>query len=288
MQPIDILLDMETSDPDDLMTLCLLTSHPRLRLRAVTVTPGTDAQIGLVRHVLRLADLDIPVGSAHPGYEKSCVAGFYSKWFPHYPSEKPDAEGISIILNTLREYPDLTIVTGAPLKNFARLPETQRVHRWVAQGGFAGDNVVPEADRLDKFKGRITCPTFNFNGDPQTALRLLAHPLIERRLLVSKNVCHGIVYDERVHDFFRQYKDKNIGVNLIHNGMSIYLQKNPDGKKFHDPLAACVAMDESICDFSAVEVYRERGEWGSRPVPESNTRISIRAHEERLWALMVE
>jgi len=43
---------METSDPDDLMTLCLLANHSKADLLVVTVTPGIDEQIGLVKTIL--------------------------------------------------------------------------------------------------------------------------------------------------------------------------------------------------------------------------------------------
>ena len=32
-------------------------------------------------------------------------------------------------------------------------------------GGFAGNNIVPEKDVLPKFKGKKTMRTFNFNSD---------------------------------------------------------------------------------------------------------------------------
>lgn len=40
---LDLILDMETGDPDDFFTLCFLLSHPRVQLRAVTLYPGTSA-----------------------------------------------------------------------------------------------------------------------------------------------------------------------------------------------------------------------------------------------------
>ena len=43
---------METRDPDDVLTLCLLATHPGIRLIAVTVNPGTAQQLGVVREVL--------------------------------------------------------------------------------------------------------------------------------------------------------------------------------------------------------------------------------------------
>ena len=58
--PTPIVFDMETQDPDDVFTLCALATHPWARLVAVTVTPGSDEQIGVVEHVLRQLDVDAP------------------------------------------------------------------------------------------------------------------------------------------------------------------------------------------------------------------------------------
>jgi hypothetical protein len=38
---IPIAFDMETSDPDDALTLCLLATHPRVELRAI-ISIGAD------------------------------------------------------------------------------------------------------------------------------------------------------------------------------------------------------------------------------------------------------
>ena len=57
------VFDMETGDPDDVLTLLWFLGHPQVDLRAVTVTPGTPYQVGVVRHVLGLMGTDIPVGA---------------------------------------------------------------------------------------------------------------------------------------------------------------------------------------------------------------------------------
>ena len=49
---IDVIWDMETGDPDDYLTLLLLLGHPRVRLKAVCVTPGSPEQVGLVKQTL--------------------------------------------------------------------------------------------------------------------------------------------------------------------------------------------------------------------------------------------
>lgn len=80
MKKHDLIFDMETADPDDAMTLCLLANHNHITLRAVTVTPGTDEQIGMVKHILKITGHDLPVGSKAQGrypniYLHSCRPG---------------------------------------------------------------------------------------------------------------------------------------------------------------------------------------------------------------------
>ncbi|MDM8559468.1 nucleoside hydrolase [Candidatus Parabeggiatoa sp. HSG14] len=279
---MNLLFDMETGDPDDVMTLCFLTSHPKIKLRAVTVTPGSNAQIGIVRHILKLTGFEhIPVGSFKMGYEKNCVSSFHYQWLGKIGESEPDNEGYKIISQTIAQYPDLTILTGAALKNFGQLDKAIKIKRWVAQGGFAGDNIVPPEYRLTKFEGKMTCPTYNFNGAPNEANKMLFEMTIETRYLVSKNVCHGVVYDAALHQKIEAVKNKSKGLNLIYQGMGQYLLKNQQGKKLHDPLAACVAIDKDICQFKEVEMYRQKGEWGANLKEGTNTFISISVHEEK-------
>jgi len=40
-----------------------------------------------------------------------------------------------------------------------------KLGRLVAQGGFAGDNIILQEKRLSKLNGRLTCPTFNLGAD---------------------------------------------------------------------------------------------------------------------------
>ena len=115
----DFIFDMETSDPDDVMTLCLLANHSKANLRAVTVTPGTDEQIGLVKQILRETGLNIPVGAFIPGHKEKILSDFYFQWIKFNPKQ-PDGKGYKIIEETLINYPDLTLLTGAPLNNLSK------------------------------------------------------------------------------------------------------------------------------------------------------------------------
>lgn len=287
-QKVNVLFDMETADPDDAMTLCLLANHSSVNLRAVTVTPGTNEQVGLIRRILRECELDIPVGACHVGYDKNCVSGFHHKWLNNIAEEQPDAVGFEVIENAIKAYPDLVVLTGAPLKNFALIAEKIKLKKWVAQGGFAGDNIIRPELRLPKFDGMITCPTFNFNGAPIAAEQMLASKTIEERRLVSKNVCHGMVYDLSMHEEFAPHKEKSAGLKLAYEGMSVYLERRPTGKKFHDPLALAVLLDTSVCTFAEVEMYRKRGGWGANLMPGSNTFIATSASRQRMVEVLTD
>jgi inosine-uridine nucleoside N-ribohydrolase len=308
---IDIVWDMETSDPDDFLTLLFLLGHPKVNLKAVTVTPGTPDQVGVVRRALEWFDREIPVGAHNldhrprsvrdkedhieyvPGEGRHgprgvCVSSWHYKAYGHIPPSREAEPGGEVLRRMCDEA--TTLVTGAPLKNLgaAMALGDFKVGRWVAQGGFAGEGVVPPERQLEKFRGMVTCPTFNLNGDPKSALAALAYPGIGRKRFVSKNVCHGVVYDEAMHQRFTAVKDKSLSLKLIYQGMESYLQKSPSGKAFHDPLAACCAIDEAIGEWAEVELYRERGGWGSRLSPGSGTWIIVGYDRERFIETLTE
>lgn len=285
---MNVTFDMETSDPDDVLTLCVLATHPGVTLRAITITPGSKAQVGVVRYVLdKLDKRNTPIGSRNPNHPKECVSEFHYAWLGHLNQVSPDGLGSEVLSDILHSHPDTTIITGASLGNISALLRTGAVIRSMfIQGGFAGDSVVPEENRLEKFKGKETCPTFNLNGDVPAAKDVLSNVRVLERHLVSKNVCHGVVYDFAMHDRMIDVENPNPGFVMMREGMRKFLSKHPTGKAFHDPLAACTAIDPGICRFAEVEVYREHGEWGSRLSSSTNTFISIDYDRDRFEKIL--
>lgn len=278
---INIIYNMETADPDDAFTLCMLSSHPKVNLVGVTVTPGSAEQVTLVKSFLNALDIyQVPVGVRNADHPKSCVSEFHYKWFGEHllrVSYVDPPKGEDVIAGVIEQYKNVKIVSGAALSCVAKYLtkfET-KLDEVVIQGGFAGDNVVPEELRLAKFNGKTTCPTFNLNADVEAAKLIASTKQIKKKLFVSKNVCHGIIYDNEMHERIKPHRHNNVGLDLLVNGMDFYLNKNKHGKAFHDPLAACVAIDQSIVTFKEVEIYRERGEWGARLADGTNTFISI-------------
>jgi inosine-uridine nucleoside N-ribohydrolase len=275
----DLVFDMETADPDDFLTLLLLLGRTDINLKAVTVTPGTPDQIGLVRKALSWFSKNIPVGAYNLKHPKSCVSPWHYNVFGEISPSHDAADGFEVLIQCCDE--ETTLVTGAPLKNLGkaiRHDESRgggllKLGRWVAQGGFAGEGIVPREKQLTKFKGRSTCPTYNLNGDPKSALLALNFKGVRVKRFVSKNVCHGVYYDAAIHKKVAELRDQHLSFELIWKGMDYYLMKHRAGKKFHDTLAACCAINESIGIWEEVELYRERDEWGSRLSTGSNTWI---------------
>lgn len=285
---IDVAFDMETSDPDDIFTLCLLSTHIHVNLVSVTVTPGTKHQIGLVKHILKLLDKNIPVGSRKPEHDKDCVSKFHYNWLGKIGPKDPDDLAVNILEQAINNYPNLNIICGAALSNIgAVLDRDIYINKIFIQGGFAGDNIVSSENILGKFRDMITCPTYNLNGDKNAALKVLESSKINKRWFISKNVCHGVKYDKDLHLFVKENMKGNNGLELIYNGMSNYLLYNSEGKAFHDPLAACCMINQSVCKFKDVELYLEKGKWGSRISDVPNCKISVQVNLNKFKNVLV-
>ena len=294
MNKIPIIFDMETGDPDDFLTLVFLCGHPRVDFKAVTITPGTPAQVGLVQYALKLFNLNIPVGAYNMDHDKNCVSNWHYNVFGKIPESKNANYGWLVLKDYLG--PSVTLLTGAPLKNLGKLifqGEVPITKRWVAQGGFAGDGVVPVDWQLEKFKGMAICPTYNFNGDPKSAMSAITCSRILEKYFVSKNVCHGVYYDSEIHNEIAKIKDDSLSLSIIWKGMDYYLKKHPEGKKFHDPLAACCALDLDVGYWSEpIALYREKGKWGAKLVspeyPDQKSRIILKYNRERFLKVLME
>ena len=299
---INVAFNMETADPDDVFTLCLLSDHPKVNLVGVVITPGSDDQVSLVKHVLNLLGKNIPVGMRKLRHPKLCVSEFHYKWFgKNINKAEGEGPGADVLGALYKQYPDLKILSGAPLGNICDfllkysiqpdyVPNSLSIDEMVIQGGFAGDSVVPKEYRLEKFKGRETCPTFNLGGDRVAALFITEDKdnFIKKKFFVSKNVCHSISYDQIMHEKLRPYKDARVGLNMIYEGMSLYLQNKPTGKLFHDPFAACALIDKAVCEWAPVTLFYFKGEWGSVQAEGSNTMISIKANMDKFEQVLLE
>lgn len=245
----------------------------------MTVFPGGLDQCGLVRAVLAAVGRESVVVGATPRMDdKERVGNFYRRWLGDIVPAEPDCTATEALERSAQL--GCHLLTGAPLTNVSRWYDAshETFQSWTCQGGFAGDSVVPERFQLDKFRGMETCPTFNLNGDPKGALKLLASARMGRISMVSKNVCHGFWFGRQRTDALP--RDRHAGLSLMLRGMDTYLAKYPDGKALHDILAALMAIAPDLGVWVHGAPYREKGQWGFSADPTSETRILIAVDEE--------
>lgn len=292
----------KTGDPDDVLTLLFLCANPAVDLLAVTITPGSGEQVALVRWILREMKMThIRLGAQRwPQHERTKVnlgTNFY-QCFGRAAAGAPVCERAdTVLLECCNEH--VTLVTGAPLHNLGDALQLDgfKLGRLVAQGGFAGEGVVPRQLQMDKFRGMDVCPTWNFGGNINAARASLDSTAIARKICVSKNVCHSVYYDDKWHAILGAAAEaaersaprstRALAFRMMHNAMDAYLQRQPGGKKLHDPLALAVALNETVCDLAEVSLFCQKGKWGSRLSPGSNTWISVAYHSDRFEAALL-
>lgn len=81
------------------------------------------------------------------------------------------------------------VFVGGALTELARYLISHKIEYLVMNGGFVGCNIMKKP--LEKFKGKQTMRTFNFNCDVKAADAVLKSKNIGTILLVGKNVCHS-------------------------------------------------------------------------------------------------
>ncbi len=252
-----IILDTESGDPDDILVIAYLADKG---LAAVNLHPGTNEQVGLVKAVLKECGVNVPVGGT--GSTKSCVSSFYSQIYDFKPQE-PDGAPSDILKDFLPKGAKV-LTCGLP-KNI----DGVQVEDWWAQGGYCPHDLMPEKFRLPKFKDVQEIQSFNFSN------RRLIQRCIENtktRHFISKNICHGVLYD-------KTRTSKNPVIKRI---MDIYLQRH-DQKAFHDLLAAWAMLNPQFMEWAEVEMYYVENRVGCRLSPGSNTFISVGYDADKFW-----
>ena len=285
-------LDIETGDPDDLWTLALMSTHPRVNLQAVTVFPGGRDQIGLVKKVLSLCGRgDVFVGANVKEDGKSRVSSFYTGWLGKIDPSDPDGT----VLDAFQRTKGGDLLTGGPLSNIKTIADSNPAvsnqisiifNNWTCQGGFVGNNIVSNNLQLEKFCGMDAVATFNLNGDPKAAEHLLDHTHNPFRLIkmVGKNVCHGFVFDQSNVD--RLPKGSHAGLDLMIDGMNYYCKKKSQGKAMHDILAALCHIAPQHGQWVTGAPFRRKGKWGFQEAP-SNINALVEVDRESILKWLV-
>src|SRR5205085_7178627 len=99
---------------------------------------------GLVRRAVNdWFGRNIPIGANNLDHPKPCVSSWHYRAFGEAPPSRDAEPGGEVLLRCCNER--TTLITGAPLKNLGAAMRLGgfKLGRLVAQGGFAGEGVVP-------------------------------------------------------------------------------------------------------------------------------------------------
>jgi len=159
---------------------------------------------------------------------------------------------------------------GGALTKISEFIKTNKIDLLVANGGFAGVNIVKKEHVLNKFKNKEKVRTYNFNMDIEASLNVIYSKNIQNIILVSKNVCHS---------------ELNC-IGKIHRDEFLNKYNLDKGKRLHDLLMVKeginhVLNNKNNCEYMNVIPCFERKTpdnmtiWGSEPSEKSNIKISI-------------
>ncbi len=285
----DLIIETDLGrDPDDLWAILYLISTG-VQIRAITVAPGDPDQIAIASFLREYLELDFLIGSGEPCRQKSSTRGVYHRDILakyQFPLEvEADDVGADVIKKVMTNFPECDLVVIGPVTSVGqhlRDNPTASIDKATMQGGFIGYHVHGlECDVVDKFVGKTKVQTFNLNASKELAFDFLGAN-INQRSFVGKHICHGVVYDEQLHEKMLAVEPKNKAADLLRDVLGMYLDKHPGGKKFHDPLAAVCHLHPEIATYVKGSLYKEKGEWGVNLADDGDD-IAIAIDMEKFW-----
>lgn len=279
-----IIFDMETGDPDDMVTLLMLLKNNDVNLKAVTCYEGSAEQIGLIKHVIAMSGKSIPVAGWNS--ENKGLSPYYGEVVGSWKPQAAEMTPVELLLTTLNE--DTTLLTGAPLTNISKYLQAypcNTITRTITQGGYLG-NIIPEERVLDKFKGRKAIRTYNLTQDTDAFTVVNSSPQIQDLTYITKDLCHGFLYTKEIHD---QINFKNDSISaLLFKALNYYVQKGVP-KAMHDPLAMLYMLDPTIGSRSPISMNchldKKHKVFSSTLANDSSSRFGLVAYNNQMaWS----
>jgi len=253
--PRDFLIDTDTAS-DDAVALIMALRAPDVHVRAITIVAGNVPVSQAARNALYAADLCGSCVPVYPGADRPLLRAYmHAEWFHGKdglgdhgypaPSREPECKhAVDAIVDTIRAYPGLTLVTLGPLTNVAlalsRAPEiAAQVERCVVMGGApcCEGNVTPAAE-------------YNIWADPEAARIVMRSGLpIE---LVGWHLCRGeaaLSEADIAHVLGFGTPLARFAIECNSTAMAAYREQTGEiGISLPDPVAMSIAIDASICN----------------------------------------
>ncbi len=258
---LKVILDTDIgTDIDDAVCLAWLLANPECDLLGITTVTGEPYKRAMLASVLcRIAGRKIPIfpGAANPLIIPQLqVKARQAKALKKYPHKEdfPEGEGVQFLRKTIRKYPgEVVLLTIAPLTNIALL--------------FSVDPEIPSL-----LKGVVSmCGNFlrKRPGLPETEWNAMGdyHAtsiVYNAELKMHKSI--GLDVTSQVTMQPSEFKERFSSHKLLRPVLEFSKEffKDWDHVTFHDPLAAAVIFDKSVCSFERGKVSIELSEAGKQ------------------------
>ncbi len=278
-------LDLELrKDIDDFITLLFALDNEEAEIKYVSIDSPSIEEIHLLANTLRKhkSNVKIVITGNITQYEDgnihdSLLELAKKKEFDKFNKNEiiPLKEAIELASN--EELQSLTYFTGGSLLTLAEIIKKEPNIKAFIQGGYAGNNIVPEEIALKKFKKRDTVPSWNLNLNLDATLSVINNKEADLHF-ISKNVCHASMISS---EDTQNYSGQNI--DILSKYFADDYNKKFKAKAMHDVLAFMTIFDneENIVQFKKVDLLSipasENGfsKWKSVINEDSNLSISV-------------
>ena len=255
----NIILDCDPGH-DDAVAILLAGANPNINLLGISVVAGNQTIEKTARNALNVATylgLNVPVaiGSEFPIVRERVIcaaihgeSGLDGFDFPKYEQEFDKRHGVQLIIDSVLNNEDVTIVATGPLTNVALALKMepkiiQRIKEIVIMGGSVDNgNTSPAAE-------------FNIMCDPEAAHIVFSSGVKVK--MVGLNVTRKVLVTEKV--IKRMEKINNKASDMFVKLMKVFNKNQHDtfgveAGPLHDPATIASIIDDELIDYKLMNV----------------------------------
>lgn len=276
-------------DSDDLMAILYLISCGH-EIPLLIVNPGDIDQIACAYFIKEYLGLEDMIIAGYKSSDKLSSGGIHYDLMNYYNYNykvKRDCRyTFEDMYNVMSNHKAMTaLILGPPkiLGGYASQPQANCFEKTTMQGGFVPYSIhcFRDVEKLDKFVGQYSVPTFNMNGArPETETIVTdKYHVMGDKLFVGKNLCHTIgMYLEQ----FSKFKPRNNQAGkLLHEALKFHFMRH-DGKRLHDVVAAIAHTHPEMMTSIPFEPKRMNGGWGVI-VNQGRNSSAVDIDREKFW-----
>ena len=255
----NIILDCDPGH-DDAVAILLAGKNPNINLLGISVVAGNQTIEKTARNAMNVAtylgiDVPIAIGSEFPIVRERVIcaaihgeSGLDGFTFPKYDKPFDKRNGVQLIIDSVMNNDDVTIVATGPLTNVALAIKLEpkilkRIKEIVVMGGSVDNgNTSPAAE-------------FNIMCDPEAAHIVFTSGVVVK--MVGLNVTRKVLVTNQVID--RMEKINNSASEMFVKLMRVFNKNQHDtfgveAGPLHDPATIASILDDKLITYKLMNV----------------------------------